>query len=78
MRSFVLCALYRHPLIFDCTRLPRWVKDKRLSFIPPDGRFTLMEYRYSGSANETAAQIRPLPVPFHLSTSIPLQDNGGI
>jgi AP-3 complex subunit mu len=33
------CAF--HP----CVRLQRWTKDKALSFVPPDGHFTLFEYR---------------------------------
>jgi hypothetical protein len=26
-------------------RLPKWIKDRTISFVPPDGRFTLLQYR---------------------------------
>ncbi|KAJ8523487.1 hypothetical protein ONZ45_g78 [Pleurotus djamor] len=39
------CAF--HP----CVRLQRWAKDKVLSFVPPDGHFTLFEYRYVPGAS---------------------------
>ncbi|KDQ64962.1 hypothetical protein JAAARDRAFT_117303 [Jaapia argillacea MUCL 33604] len=40
-QNLVDCSF--HP----CVRLPRWKKDNSLSFVPPDGKFTLMEYRYA-------------------------------
>lgn len=44
--THVLTDTAFHP----CVRLPKWMRDKSLSFIPPDGRFTLMEYRYAPTA----------------------------
>ncbi|KAJ8502438.1 hypothetical protein ONZ45_g11751 [Pleurotus djamor] len=35
--------------------LQRWAKDKVLSFVPPDGHFTLFEYRYVPGASSTSA-----------------------
>lgn len=46
-----LSLSFRNPRIVDdvsfhpCVRLARWEASKTLSFIPPDGVFTLMEYR---------------------------------
>lgn len=42
-----------------CVRLARWAQSKVLSFVPPDGRFTLMEYRL---AKPTSATVVPLKV----------------
>ena len=28
-----------------CVRLARWERERVVSFVPPDGRFTLMSYR---------------------------------
>ncbi|KAI0685995.1 clathrin adaptor mu subunit [Cytidiella melzeri] len=38
-----------------CVRLPRWARDKHLSFVPPDGGFTLMEYRYAPAGSHPVA-----------------------
>lgn len=71
------------PIIFACPelmlyRLPRWVRDKSLSFVPPDGRFTLMEYRVATSSTSTAvAAAAPVPLPFALRASVRLDDTGG-
>ena len=37
--------------------LPRWKRDQILSFVPPDGKFTLAEYRYSPAAASASARI---------------------
>ncbi|KAF5387738.1 hypothetical protein D9615_000065 [Tricholomella constricta] len=78
------CAF--HP----CVRLKRWSESKVLSFVPPDGRFVLGEYRYS--PNPTTARFVNLPaaqaptlslardnvsIPFMLKTAVELEDNGG-
>lgn len=31
-----------------CVRLARWQRERVISFVPPDGRFTLLEYRVGG------------------------------
>ncbi|KAG6833630.1 hypothetical protein H0H87_004257 [Tephrocybe sp. NHM501043] len=81
------CAF--HP----CVRLKRWTDSKVLSFIPPDGRFTLAEYRYTPNHASTPARFvntsttpsaPPLntardnvPIPFALKTNNELESNGG-
>ncbi|KAH0587131.1 AP-3 complex subunit mu-1 [Termitomyces sp. J132] len=81
------CAF--HP----CVRLKRWSDSKILSFIPPDGRFVLAEYRYapnqaSASArfsNTTVPATTPplnlvrdhVALPFTLKPAVELEGNGG-
>ena len=59
-------------------RLQRWKRDKALSFVPPDGKFTLMEYRYvpptSRSLSAPSAQV---PVPFTLKPAVTIEEDGG-
>jgi AP-3 complex subunit mu len=40
----------------NLSRLQRWKRDKSLSFVPPDGRFVLAEYRYSSNAPSTSSR----------------------
>ncbi|KAG6820168.1 hypothetical protein H0H93_004431 [Arthromyces matolae] len=76
------CAF--HP----CVRLKRWTDSKILSFIPPDGRFILAEYRYS--PNQTSSRLHPassastpnaardhVPIPFTVKPIVELESNGG-
>ncbi|PFH52562.1 hypothetical protein AMATHDRAFT_139622 [Amanita thiersii Skay4041] len=80
------CAF--HP----CVRFQPWNRDKVLSFIPPDGRFVLAEYRYLPPAVVSAATNASfpatssafalgakdvVPVPLTLRPIIELEDNGG-
>ncbi|KAG5654661.1 hypothetical protein H0H81_009909 [Sphagnurus paluster] len=80
------CAF--HP----CVRLKRWSESKVLSFIPPDGRFVLGEYRYlpnlSGTPRFTNSSTPQTPsslaiakenvaIPFSLKTAVELEENGG-
>lgn len=61
-----MCTV-RHPfltlyLASQCVlfyRLSRFAQSKVLSFVPPDGRFTLMDYRYDPIAGSSA----PTPAP---------------
>jgi AP-3 complex subunit mu len=50
-----------------------------LSFVPPDGKFTLMEYRYmpptSRSLSAPSAQV---PVPFTLQPTVTTEEDGGM
>jgi AP-3 complex subunit mu len=55
-----------------CYRLPKWTKDKMLSFVPPDGRFTLMEYRLGTTGTAVASMAT---IPFSMKSSIELLDN---
>ncbi|KAF5357655.1 hypothetical protein D9758_007443 [Tetrapyrgos nigripes] len=76
--SKVLSDCAFHP----CVRLQRWTRDRALSFVPPDGRFTLFDYRYSPSAimanpNDAAISARDnVAIPLALKTNIDAEDNG--
>ncbi|KAJ3777443.1 Mu homology domain-containing protein [Lentinula raphanica] len=66
------CAL--HP----CIRLLRWNRDKVLSFVPPDGRFTLMDYTYSSQSPNSPLPTSPnVALPFVIKPNIELEDSGG-
>ncbi|KAF8665587.1 hypothetical protein AX16_000044 [Volvariella volvacea WC 439] len=65
--SHILTDCAFHP----CVRLQRWNKDKALSFIPPDGRFTLMEYRYNPNASSNSAARFNTPLGPESTTTIP-------
>ncbi|KAK7696571.1 hypothetical protein QCA50_001229 [Cerrena zonata] len=54
-----------------CVRLQRWTRDKHLSFVPPDGKFILMEYNY------TPGGVHHVAVPFALKPLIKCEENGG-
>ncbi|EPQ59498.1 clathrin adaptor, mu subunit [Gloeophyllum trabeum ATCC 11539] len=61
-----------------CVRLPRWSRDKALSFVPPDGPFILMEYRFSpSSSNSSSLGVNQVPVPVMLKPSVVINENGG-
>ncbi|KAI5832744.1 clathrin adaptor, mu subunit [Schizophyllum commune Tattone D] len=70
------CAF--HP----CVRLQRFARDRALSFVPPDGHCTLMQYRYAPGPSSTAtpaasavAALRenvPLPVSLKIAVDLPL------
>lgn len=71
--------------------LQKWNRDKILSFIPPDGRFTLGEYRYlppaaaattapdalTSSSALAAAAKDIVPIPIVLKPVIEFEENGG-
>ncbi|KAJ6567293.1 Mu homology domain-containing protein [Mycena vulgaris] len=78
------CAF--HP----CVRLQRWKRDSSLSFVPPDGHFTLAEYRFTPSASATSARFlaagagpvavsakENVPIPFILKPTVELTESGG-
>ena len=54
--------------------LQRWARDKVLSFVPPDGKFKLMDYRF---APATASAVSQAAVPFILRTSVVVDEHGG-
>ncbi|KAF8485290.1 clathrin adaptor mu subunit [Russula ochroleuca] len=74
------------PSFHPCVRLSRFTKSKTLSFIPPNGRFTLMDYRFDPSANKPgaapaltaagAAQLQ-VQVPLALRAALSVTDHGG-
>ncbi|EJD53907.1 clathrin adaptor, mu subunit [Auricularia subglabra TFB-10046 SS5] len=61
-----------------CVRLQRWTRDKSLSFVPPDGGFTLMEYRYlpPNAALASSAQAN-VQLPIALKPTVSITENGG-
>ncbi|KAJ3503398.1 hypothetical protein NLJ89_g8452 [Agrocybe chaxingu] len=77
------CAF--HP----CVRLQRWAQNKTFSFVPPDGKFVLVEYRYSPSSaiprvSAPSATAAPpvtnatrdsVPIPFIMKAKIEVEDN---
>ncbi|KJA24614.1 hypothetical protein HYPSUDRAFT_38679 [Hypholoma sublateritium FD-334 SS-4] len=76
--SSVLVDCAFHP----CVRLSRWARGKTFSFVPPDGKFILAEYRYSptgsssGSANASPLKDN-IPIPFVIKSNVELLDHGG-
>lgn len=76
--SFVDSKVLQDCSFHPCVRLQKWIRDRSLSFVPPDGRFTLMEYRFAPSGSGVVGNnIRQIPVPFSLSPHVVLSDNGG-
>jgi AP-3 complex subunit mu len=59
------------PAFHACVRLPRWARDRSLSFVPPDGRFVLAEYTYAPPGGA------PVAVPLALKPVVHLHDTGG-
>ena len=57
-------------LIVSCS-LQRWTRDKMLSFVPPDGKFKLMDYRYTPA---TASAVSQTAVPFALRTGVTIDE----
>lgn len=88
----LLLSFINPHILFDCSfhpcvRLQRWSRDKIFSFVPPDGKFTLAEYRYSPSTSSSSAIARisapsaqpsiakdNVPIPFVLKTNFDLQE----
>lgn len=54
-----------------CVRLQRWTRDKQLSFVPPDGQFTLMSYRYQPAGTHAIA------IPFTVKASVVIDESKG-
>ncbi|KAI0260936.1 Mu homology domain-containing protein [Gloeopeniophorella convolvens] len=76
------------PAFHACVRLSRWAQSKTLSFVPPDGRFTLMEYRVDPAAAKpgattaapltaAAAAQTQVQVPFTLRADLSVSEHGG-
>ncbi len=66
--------------------LQRWTQNKTLSFIPPDGKFVLAEYRYSPSTSSSSispaaslsnATRENVPIPFSLKCDYDIEENSG-
>ncbi|KIM45929.1 hypothetical protein M413DRAFT_64288 [Hebeloma cylindrosporum] len=71
------CAF--HP----CVRLHRWARDRTFSFVPPDGKFILAEYRYTPNPPSLSTPRPPappvakdtVPIPFVVKVNFDLQDH---
>ena len=60
------------------SRLQRWKRDKALSFVPPDGKFTLMEYQYlPPTSRSLSAPSTQVPVPLTLKPTVAIEEDGG-
>ncbi|OBZ71942.1 AP-3 complex subunit mu-1 [Grifola frondosa] len=68
--DLIRCHCSFHP----CVRLQRWARDKTLSFVPPDGRFKLMEYRF---APASTSSLHQMSVPFTLRADAKVEEHGG-
>ncbi|KAH8105513.1 clathrin adaptor mu subunit [Cristinia sonorae] len=55
-----------------CVRIQRWTRDKQLSFVPPDGRFTLMEYRY------TSGSVQQIVIPLQIKANVKLEESSSM
>ncbi|KAI0052573.1 clathrin adaptor mu subunit [Auriscalpium vulgare] len=77
-----------NPSFHPCIRLNRFSQSKVLSFVPPDGHFTLMEYRYSPASAQAppptgtpltaiAQNQSQVQVPFTLKAAMAVSEHGG-
>ncbi|KAF9520375.1 hypothetical protein BS47DRAFT_1311803 [Hydnum rufescens UP504] len=73
--SFSNPHILADPSLHPCVRLNKFATDKSLSFVPPDGNFTLMEYRVDSSTLIGAGSSGH--VPLLLKSSIRLSEEGG-
>ncbi|THH21030.1 hypothetical protein EW146_g440 [Bondarzewia mesenterica] len=88
MNNFANAKVISNPAFHPCVRLTRFAQSKVLSFVPPDGRFTLMEYHFYPSTQlstppapatitavaQNQSQIQP---PFTLKALLQVTENGG-
>jgi AP-3 complex subunit mu len=62
-------------------RLNRWSRGRTFSFVPPDGKFILADYRYSpsGSSSHSTTSVTKdnIPIPFVIKSNFDLLDYGG-
>lgn len=78
-----LTLRFANPMLLDdvsfhpCVRLARFAHDKAISFIPPDGQFTLMTFRVPGSGSGGAHLTHTLNLPLQLQPSIVFTETGG-
>ncbi|CUA76835.1 AP-1 complex subunit mu [Rhizoctonia solani] len=57
-----------------CVRLQKFLQTKQLSFVPPDGNFTLLTYQLPVPSPNPAA---PPPLPIQLKSDVSLHERGG-
>jgi len=66
-------------LSFCSCRLQRWKRDNALSFVPPDGKFTLMEYQYlPPTSRSLSAPSTQVPVPLIVKPTVTIEEDGGM
>ncbi|KAI0314205.1 clathrin adaptor mu subunit [Amylostereum chailletii] len=87
--TFTNPKVIHDPSFHPCVRLNRFSQSKVLSFVPPDGRFTLMEYHFNPSqalvtapaTTPTVAAVASNPtqiqVPFALKALMQTSEHGG-
>ena len=72
-------------LIIGENSLHRWAQSRSLSFVPPDGKFILAEYRYAPNASSLSSTSAVLandaranvPIPFAMKAEHEIDDNSG-
>eukprot|EP01083_Nonionella_stella_P073004 197103_1 len=57
--NFNTPRILNHVQLHRCVRISRWQKEKIISFVPPDGKFTLLKYRLS-NAGQLPLDIEPI------------------
>jgi len=63
--------------LYSCS-LRRWKRDKALSFVLPDGRFTLMECQHLPPTSRLLSAPPPqVPVPLALKPALTIEEDGG-
>ncbi|KAF8313048.1 clathrin adaptor mu subunit [Clavulina sp. PMI_390] len=58
-----------------CVRIARFISKRELSFVPPDGSFTLMEYRVDRTAGSHISATGMIPIT--LKPIVQINDDGG-
>ncbi|KAJ3524048.1 hypothetical protein NMY22_g11176 [Coprinellus aureogranulatus] len=77
-----------------CVRLQRWTREKSMSFVPPDGHFTLAEYRYAPTASNPNSALKfgtnpsssasigssrdVVAIPFAIKAKFEIEENTGM
>eukprot|EP01084_Bolivina_argentea_P296518 510694_1 len=56
--NFNNARVINHVQLHRCIRISRWQKEQIISFVPPDGKFTLMKYRIP-NAGQLPLEITP-------------------
>mmetsp|Transcript_72947 Transcript_72947/g.116347 ORF Transcript_72947/g.116347 Transcript_72947/m.116347 type:complete len:425 (+) Transcript_72947:76-1350(+) len=49
--NFNTPRMLSHVQLHRCVRISRWQKERIISFVPPDGKFTLLKYRLPNAGN---------------------------
>ncbi|GAA5916875.1 uncharacterized protein JCM6883_003992 [Sporobolomyces salmoneus] len=68
-------VLEESPAFHSCVRYSKWLKDKLVSFVPPDGTFKLLTFLHTPPKTSPALSLALLP--FSLTSSLTLGSSGG-